>query len=196
LETHDLYFEDTGEYSIKRLCSAAVFPTKFLHSAYLEAINPDIDIFRLSWTSWLETVVNIRRIQRLEHPSNGETISKFGSHICDKLPDQLVGLLREYWSQYQHLHTNLLEVLGKTIVLTRDGSLPLRETILPTPQLLQICRDLDVEKGMAFLRLPCELIESNQQEWTFLESLDVRHEANLGFYLEALICFANHHSIF
>ena len=76
------------------------------------------------------------------------------------------------------------------MVQTRAGPTELRETFLPTPELVDICTSLGLEDTFSFLELDLELGPDVARDWKFLsEHFAVGSQANLSFHLETLTTF-------
>jgi hypothetical protein len=95
--------------------------------------------------------------------------------------------LRQNWPAYQYDMGYVKEEIKGSKVTCEDGnSRPLRETILPTEDLLAKSRGLGIENSLPFLRLPPRDQRPVAGDWRMLEDLNVTCEANTSFYLAAL----------
>ena len=71
--------------------------------------------------------------------------------------------------------------------------LPLRETYLPLPDLIQRASEFGVNESFGFLKMPRELTDEFISAWRFLNQLSVGIEPDLGFYLSILREIADEH---
>ena len=105
----DLYFETDDEYGVKRMCSSpnskfasgSVYPARFIHSAYLDAVSATARVRDRSWIAWLEIVAEVRYIPRLERSSKPSRLSPIAEAIINSCPETFIGWLHEHWMHYQ-----------------------------------------------------------------------------------------------
>lgn len=199
----DLYFETDDEYGPKELLkvspqsnhgsavSAPGFPAHYINSAYLTAVAPESCHRNLVWEEWLQSFAGVRRVPRLSWPPtqfNPSRLTDLFLYIVESRREKLIGTLKAQWSSYEVLMTpDIIETLSEaTVPCESCGDRQLQETYLPLPSLKRICRKGGILRSFPFLRLPVELDEGNQHEWSFLETFGVVCKQDVDFHLECL----------
>lgn len=197
----DLYFDTDGMYDVKRLSRPMKLGSKicpgfnvhYINQAYVDAVPSDVLRCGVSWKRWLK-LSGIRHSPRLIKSSTPPTLSKFFDYILKWRNEDLVGILKAHWATYKRLTSRpVVDALREAAVPSEDGTkVSLHTTYLPLPKLVKLCKDLDVQidQGMPFLKLPVEIDDDAEQDWSFLTMFDVGHEADTRFYLDVLRCFA------
>ena len=196
----DLYFKTDDEYGPGELLkalpqssdgttiSAPGFPVHFINSAYLKAEPPVSYHHKLTWEEWLHSCAKVRRVPRLSSEYRTSELSKLFTYVIESRSDKLVGTLKAHWSSYEALmNPEIVSTLSKAVVPCENGeSKRLQETVLPLPSLRRISRMRGIPQSLPFLRLPFELKEGEQHDWTFLKIFGVICQQNISFRLECL----------
>ena len=199
----DLYFETDDEYGPKELLkalppsneSSAVnahgFPAHYINLAYLTAVSPEPCHHNLVWEEWLQSFAGVRRVPRLSWPpteSEPSRLSDLFLYVIKSRSEKVVGTLKAHWSSYEVLITPaIIDVFSQAIVPYVNGeNRQLQESYLPLPSLKRICGKCGISGLFPFLRLPSELEEGDQHEWTFLETFGVVCKQNIDFHFECL----------
>ena len=195
----DIYLESEQEYGVKSILTqvtdgqktiAPSFPVHFINKAYLDAVPPENDLFKLSWIEWLNRVAGVRSVPRLVDSKNPLKLSRMFQHIVSNQPSKLVGTLKTYWTDYQDLMKDeIIKALSEAKVRCENvRDTPLWETYLPTARLKQRTSDLGLSLRVPFIKIPYAL-SHDLADWQFLKLCHVGCEADLGFYLDALHFF-------
>ncbi|KAL8786867.1 MAG: hypothetical protein Q9195_008024 [Heterodermia aff. obscurata] len=204
---NDLYFETKDEFGVKELCRkpSTMVPTSkeiwhdvyLLNKLYLDAVEPTVLVQGESWIQWLENGAGVRRIPRLVKSNDSKKLSDLFSWLVLNRPDKVPATLHTYWSSYKHeMKPEIINVLRDTKVLSNDSKLyRLKNTWLPTSELLEICKNLDIVKKMPFLKISEELDSEKTESWKFLGRFGVDFNADTTFYLKTLRVFKACHDI-
>lgn len=204
----DLYLDTNGVHDAKilsmpvklgsKVCPG--FPLRYINQAYIDAVPSHVLRCGTSWEHWLKRSSVVRRSPRLVKWSTPVTLSKFFDYILEWRNEDLVGILKTHWALYKKMDSlesrPVINRLREAAVPCQDGTdAPLHTTYLPLPKLLKLCKDFEVpvDQGMSFLKLPVEIDDEVERDWSFLKMFDIGHEANIRFHLDVLRCFACTH---
>ena len=105
-------------------------------------------------------------------------------------------MLKAHWASYKDLMTPpvICALRRETVVPCEIGvDAPLRIAYLGLPKLTNICKMLEVDHKLPFLKLPVEKDGEIPQHWKFLEIFDVGYEISARFYLNVLNHFIRTH---
>ncbi|KAF2104912.1 hypothetical protein NA57DRAFT_51704 [Rhizodiscina lignyota] len=176
----DMYIPDLPDSNLRELFSSyeGVF---FLHAEYFQGLTSSE---KADFTRWLSSVTSLATIPRLSLTTNG--LSQMHGDfrwLMDNKGSEIIGLLRKHWRKYQpQANLSIRGDLERHIVSCTNGSrLPLRETFLPHPALMEKSLDYCGRATCPFLSLagPCN-------DWMFLSQLGVGSEEDLDFFLWVL----------
>ncbi|CZR67410.1 uncharacterized protein PAC_17309 [Phialocephala subalpina] len=162
-------------------------PVVYLNAEYMDLFPPTTRRHDLSWLDWLERVLRVRRMPRLKHDAG--SLSPEFRHILRYRPEKIVRLLGMHWALYRReMNNRIEEEISRAEVTCQDASRAvLSSTYFPLPSLTQKAQELRIPRSFPFLAVP-GLSEEDRafEDWRFLERFDVKFEANLAFYLDAL----------
>ncbi|KAK3985427.1 hypothetical protein QBC44DRAFT_384907 [Cladorrhinum sp. PSN332] len=184
----DVYISDkTDKYNPSQLLLNSE-DILYLHSDYLN--SPPTRVGGLDWINWLHDYVRVRRRLRLVEP-DGSGLSLEALSVSQDVPEKFLGLLHYLWP---HEGDKVLSSKGiqaeisKTRVLCEGGgSLPLAETILPSPRLKEIAsRFLEPGDEPPFLKLEGPISDDDSAGWKFLDYFGVIQDDGLAFHLAIL----------
>ncbi len=193
-----MYFQSEDEFGPQELLKAVQHPkdlkrcvpecpVPFMNSAYMNLFPSSTRRHDLSWLSWLEKALGVRRIPRLKF--DGGSLSTEFRHIIQYRPEKVIGTLKKHWEFYEdEMSPAIVDTLSQAEVACYDR-LPvvLKSTYLPLPGLREKVQTLGIFQGFPFLKIPDD---SNQKrmlrDWRFLEEFGVGFEADLNFYVEIL----------
>ena len=159
-----------------------------LHAEYLQSMAADEDL--QAWIHWLRTVVGVQTAPRFFNQK--QKMSKLFVEILDYLPGQSVSVLKAHWHRIEDVLANDKSIQGKiqvSEVKTQSGELvPLQNTFLGTPELLQIVRGLGLTNIFPFVEIDLRLGQDVKRDWKFLaDYFHVGIEADFDFYVETLL---------
>jgi hypothetical protein len=198
----DIYFQSTEQYGAQALLGDIVdssippeskpeFVVHFIHPQYLEQCQNCAG--ERDCKSWLSKCFGVKEKIRLTQRGNKAKLSDEVLYVCDSHPDKVVGMLKKHWSGSPPISDieGLAAISQKPVPTLAGYSLPLQETYLPLPGLIQRARDFGVNEVFGFLKMPLELTEESISGWRFLSQLNVGIEPDLGFYLNTLCRIVN-----
>jgi hypothetical protein len=193
-----MYFQSEDEYGPQELLKAVQHtkdlkrcvpecPVPFMKSDYMNLFPPSTRRHELSWLSWLEKALGVRRIPRLKF--DGGSLSTEFRHIIQYRAEKVIGTLKKHWAIYENeMSPAIVDTLSQAEVACSSG-LPvvLKSTYLPLPGLKEKVQTLGIFQGFPFLEMPGASEEKRLlRDWRFLEEFGVGFEANLNFYVEIL----------
>ena len=187
-----LYFHSDNRYSTQQLLGDLGYQLAFFLSKDLEAaVLPEERSFKRSWREWLGTTTGAREYPELCDNSNPEVLSPTMLGIIKNNSPGFLGVLEKYWkTEYQALVVKrpaLKQALSTSSVLCESAEkAKLQNTYLPLPVLKDEARRFNAVEEFPFLKLPVELDEENQLNYSFLKYLDIGCDLDILFYIEVL----------
>ncbi|RDL30730.1 Uncharacterized protein BP5553_10075 [Venustampulla echinocandica] len=195
-DEEDLYFKSDEEHSFQELMGKALevapynsgLVGSFIHPEYcrrMELLPVKPGGSHPAFKAWLQESVGILNHPRLVDPKDPAELSPIFRYIIEARPEKLLGTLKPHWTSYAAvMSTDLASKISKALVpSTNIGSIPLKETFLPSETLTVRCGEfLDLQK-FPFLKLENE---PDIEGWNFLSAFHVGIEDNLDFYLKIL----------
>jgi hypothetical protein len=174
----NLYTDKPGENKLCDLFSGYE-DAHFLHSDYFKDLD---SIQKKEFIEWLELSAKIATVPRI-----GTSLSVFGSIHKDFLwllqnkRDRVLSILRKNWKHYITQMSSSIEsqLMMHDFICQSGDRVPLRETYLPLPRLVERSRELCGTASCSFLSLP----DGEPTEWMFLSRFGVGTAENLEFYL-------------
>ena len=108
-------------------------------------------------------------------------------YICGKLPQHLLGVLQNDWTNYNK-SSDWDKVIRSTKVPILDAQKEreLETTFLPLPSFMKIAAELDLSQEFGFLAELGQMTEVESVKWSFLERFGVGIKEDLGFWLALL----------
>ena len=200
----DLYFETDNIYEAKQLAmrvesgskiTCPGIPLHYINCAYMDAVPSDVRRCDTSWGDWLYYSAGVQRTPRLINFSAPTSLSDLFLYILKWRSDRLVGTLKAHWGSYKDQMTNPVTLALREAVVPCQNkeNAPLQTTYLPLPELVNICKKIEIDKGFPFLQLPVEIDSDAEQDWKFLRLFNVGYKANVRFYLDVLRQFVQNH---
>jgi len=192
LSGSDLFFPSKEEYHLEKLLAATprqdfsdygILDSRYMESQVRRHIRHDID-----WTFWLRKC----GVSDIIPLTKGAGFLKYTLHplmvlIARDNPKRFVANLRENWPYYRFGAERITQELRLVRVPCRNGSTKeLSEAILPTQQLVQKSKELNMYEILPFLELPLDEDIQNSETWLFLKDFGVICEPNSHFYLTAV----------
>ncbi|KAI1372157.1 hypothetical protein F4677DRAFT_456697 [Hypoxylon crocopeplum] len=181
---HEFYLNDTNPHGLWELAKKAdKFPSwsnvHFMDDRYFEDPPDDQD----RWEDWL-MLLGVRNAPRLIS-RDASTLSEECQFVAEHVPSGLLGFLRYGWdSEKPRITPQRMDDLKALKVICRGGqAVNLASTYLPLPALLEK-REEFMRHGEFFPFL--DLGESQLMQWEFLNSLGVKTNPDLDFYLDIL----------
>ncbi|KAH8586657.1 hypothetical protein B0O99DRAFT_585566 [Bisporella sp. PMI_857] len=162
----------------------------FLNAAYLKGAPVEVNCYGKSWEQWLSAFAGVKSYPQLLNPKSQEVSNEF-NYVMQHRPAKLVGLLERYWSFYEPQMTATIVGKLRDCKVPIDANHPgcvLLATFLPLPRLKSIVRSRKVT-DFAFLSMPKELTDEDENKWRFLERFGVKPFSGsdeLHFYLRLL----------
>lgn len=161
----------------------------FLHALYMTSDVKHTLRDGRTWKQFLE-ICGVRSYPALVQ----STASDFSLHpvlslVARDNPNKFVANLKEHWhDSYSQENWGLVKnELQEICIPCRDSTTkPLKDTILPTEQLLSLSRTFDVQSSLPFIKLPDNAFATGGDAWAFLREFGVICEANLAFYFNVL----------
>ena len=186
-----LFFPSDEEYHAQKLLVATpsidFIDFGFLHPRYLKTQVRNRICHQSDWLSWLRKCGILYFPPLTKWTITGCVLSPAMKLIARDSPDKFVANLKEHWSDYRFDSGEVRKELGSLPVPCQDGTKqPLSTTILPTQQLLEKSRQLNIEPRLPFLKLSCHSDIQRLEHWSFLEDFGVTCDVNATFYLAAL----------
>jgi hypothetical protein len=138
---------------------------------------------------WLEDFLNLKSTPCIRERKNPLKLSPEIKYIARERPEKLLGVLKADWSRSgpdQAWLTDFKAVNAHVPILNSEAEMPLSETYLPLPKLRAIVSRLKLEDDFGFVEEVENVNELDFPEWTFLRSLGVGMEENLGFWIRLL----------
>ncbi|KAF4628320.1 hypothetical protein G7Y89_g9830 [Cudoniella acicularis] len=190
-----LYFgeeeEEYGPWQLLRSVSVEspstpVLHVNFLHKAYLEAVPLEALQYGNSWKTWLSNYAGVHSSPQLTDPTLSKISTEF-KYIMEHRSEKLAGLLKRFWSFYEHrMAPFVVKKLKRCLVpTTRSDMWMLQSTFVPLPKLIEITERLKIV-NFPFLNTPQPLTNEDENEWQFLKRFGVQCTNDLRFYLTAL----------
>lgn len=172
----------------------------FINEAYFEDGPEPPTEGALPWSDWILKTLDIERNVPLLSVGAGvgarDYISTYMRFLSSDRQGKFLGALKRAWPQVSENEPRMKLVkdeMSDWKVPCKNGASELiRDTWLPTPDLLEKCaKYLDVEK-FPFLKLEeLEITATYREEWDFLiQHFDVGHQDDFKFYLKVLTILA------
>ncbi|KEF60999.1 uncharacterized protein A1O9_02563 [Exophiala aquamarina CBS 119918] len=153
-----------------------------MESQVRKHIRHDID-----WISWLQKCGVSYFPPLTKSVFSQYTLNPLMVLIARDNPKSFDANLREHWSDYRLGASRITKDLKLVSVLCQNGSTKqLSETILPTQQLVEKSKELNMDEILPFLKLPSDYDIQNSEAWFFLKDFGVICEPNASFYLTAV----------
>jgi hypothetical protein len=193
-----MYLQSDDEYGPHELFRAIQHPTDprksvpecpvpFINPAYMDLFPPSTQRHELSWISWLETALGVRRIPRLKF--EGGSLSTEFRHIIKYRPDKVIGTLERHWKIYENdISPAIKDSLSQAeVACYQTKPRVLNSTYLPLPGLKEKVQNLGIFQDFPFLEISDASEERRLlRKWRFLEEFGVGFEDDLHFYVEIL----------
>jgi hypothetical protein len=147
----------------------------FLHPDYFQDLNADE---KSRFIDWLKSEADIATVPRL---TKSDKLHDDFRWILENKSDRVLDIIRRNWDVYGPKVTGQIQrQFAQRTFLCQTGNLvPLRQSFIPLPELVQKSHELCGSDSCSFLVLSgCPL-----EDWGFLSRFDVGTEDNLDFYL-------------
>jgi len=159
---------------------------KFPRIEYFEALGQLGLRNGISGRDWLMSRAGIMITPRLRHRDELKMSAEL-LYICGKLPQYLLGVLRNDWTNYSKSSTwDKVIRSTKVPILDAQEERELETTFLPLPSLRKIVAELDLSQEFCFLAELDHMTEVESVKWSFLERFGVGIKDDLGFWLVLL----------
>ena len=140
----------------------------------------------ISGRDWLMSRAGIMITPRLRHRDTLKMSAEL-LYICGKLPQYLLGVLQNDWTNYKRSSTwDKVIRSTKVPILDTQKETELETTFLPLPSLRKIAAELDLSQEFCFLAELGQMTELESVKWSFLERFGVGIKEDLGFWLALL----------
>ncbi|KAL1647128.1 hypothetical protein SLS58_002899 [Diplodia intermedia] len=199
------YFPDSDdEYDAQRVFQPRFFfqlqyPAKFIHPDYLTAVPSESRRNGLSFATWLENVVGVKRIPQIHQASNGLPSEEL-EYILNHRPEILLGLLRKHWFHYAPVVTEAIEKrLRESEVPSQYSTtvrLRLQGSYMPLPKLKALAEACGCVNASLFVQTPSNLRDEDEESWKFLTRFGVRFVDDVDFYMKLLDSIASVNRLF
>lgn len=148
----------------------------FLHSVYFQDLQA---MEKRQFIDWLESAAGVATVPRLRTQSGG--MHPDFSWLLENRNDRVLDIVRRHWDIYSSQVTSQIKLqLADRSFLCQTGNLvPLRQSFIPLPDLVENSREFCGSNSCSFLILSGGL----PSDWGFLSAFDVGTEDSLGFYL-------------
>ncbi|RFU23945.1 hypothetical protein B7463_g12390, partial [Scytalidium lignicola] len=148
----------------------------FLNPSYFQDFNA---MEKRSFIDWLKSAADVATIPRLK-TWTGSLHADFLWLLASR-NDRVLSILRRHWNIYNFQVTSQIkrQLADRSFPCQTENLVPLCQSFIPLPHLVENCRELCGSNSCSFLVLSDGL----PSDWTFLSLFDVGTEDNLDFYL-------------
>jgi hypothetical protein len=159
---------------------------RFPRTEYFEALGKLGLRNGISGRDWLMSRADIMITPRLRHRYEVNMSAEL-LYICEKLPQYLLGVLQNDWTNYNKSSTwDKVIRSTKVPILDSQNERELETTFLPLPSLKKIAVELELSQEFGFLTELDQMTEVESAKWSFLERFGVGIKEDLGFWLALL----------
>ena len=159
---------------------------RFPRTQYFEALGKLGLRNGISGRDWLMSRASIMVTPQLCHRDELKMSAEL-LYICGKLPQYLLGVLRNDWTNCLWMSTwDQVIRSTKVPILNSQKERELETTFLPLPSLRNIAAELDLSQDFSFLAELDQMTEVESVKWSFLEHFGVGIKEDLGFWLVLL----------
>ncbi|OBT52528.1 hypothetical protein VE04_07127, partial [Pseudogymnoascus sp. 24MN13] len=175
LKGSDLYTDSPPSTELSELFSG-YGDARFLHPDYFQDLHA---IEKRQFIDWLKSEADIATVPRLTTQYDG--LHDDFRWILENRSDRVLDIIRRHWDVYSSKVTSQIQrqVARRTFLCQTGNLVPLRQSFIPLPGLVQKSHELCGSDSCSFLVLSGCL----PRDWRFLSTFDVGTEDNLDFYL-------------
>lgn len=159
---------------------------RFLNGAYYKALSGQHKRHDTDPWHWLNDFFNVRYTAELSKRGHFSNPSPELEWLVKYRPEFLLGTLREKWDQFLLKSNAWKDKYSKCLVpiINSQLNMPLDESYLPIPELMEIVSGLGLERNFGFVSELRE--ESDWSKWKEFRHLGVGTEEDLAFWIRIL----------
>lgn len=149
---------------------------RFLHPDYFQDL---LAMEKRRFIDWLKSAAGIATVPHLRTQSGG--LHADFRWLLENRNDRVLDIIRRHWDIYSSKVTSQikLQLADRSFLCQTENPVPLRQSFIPLPGLVQKSREFCGSNSCSFLVLSGGL----PSDWRFLSQFDVGTEDSLDFYL-------------